>query len=765
MWWPAYCLVSAALLASAALPAVATATAAAAAAPQWLALRVNGVEHEQVAPALALADGYALPVDVWTSLRLRSPATAPTWFEGRAWQPLAAVPGLRWELDAATQTLQIEAPPAAFDGVRHGFDAPAIEPTPAEAFGAWLNYDVHAERSGTRGGRSAQALLDLAGFARGGTFRATGIVRDGPMLARWTRLDTGVSFDDPRSMSVWRLGDAVAQPGAWGRALRFAGVQWSTDFSLQPGFQSFPLPALQGETALPSTLDLYVDNVRRAQLPLPAGRFDLAGIPVVTGQGELRLVVRDLLGREQVIVQSYHANAALLRPGLRQRSFELGRERLDYGLASGRYGPAFVSITDRAGIDPGFTREWRAEAQSGHVAAGATGLWLWRDAGTLQLSAAASGNHRQSGALLAAAFDRQAFDWSGSLRMETASRGFRQLGQGEAGPVRWTAVASAGRAWGRTSVGASVLRQRRWTGEPTGLLSLSVASQMGRWGTLAVTLLNDRRHGSGVAVALSRMLDVRSAASVSVSRPSNGQVQPGAQWQRQPVEGDPLGVRLSAEGGTARRGAAEATLDTPAAALRAGVAASPGGTPWQAGASGALAWLGDAVFALRRVEGSVALVETAGFPGVPVLLDQREIARTDARGRALIAGLRGYEPNRIGIDAAALPFGAEVDALDVVVLPPARSGVRVAIPVRQRRAATLRLVDTDGSPLPPGTPVDAEADGARSSPVGFEGRVFVTGLAATTMLVASLPGRVCRAPLVWPEAPGDLPDFGTVICR
>ena len=761
MWSRVSRLVSAALLAATALPALASAGAA----PQWLALRVNGVEQEQMVPAWPLAGGYALPVDVWTSLQLQLPATAPTWIDGRAWQPLAAVPGLRWDLDAATQTLQIDAPAAAFDGLRHGFDAPAIEPTPAEAFGAWLNYDGYAERSGAQGGRTAQALLDLAGFAGGGAFRATGIVRDGPMLARWTRLDTGVSFDDPRSLSVWRLGDAVSQAGAWGRALRFGGVQWTTDFSLRPGFQSFPLPALQGEAALPSTLDLYVDNVRRAQLPLPAGRFDLAGIPVVTGQGELRLVVRDLLGREQVIVQSYHANAALLRPGLRQRSFEVGRERLDYGLASGRYGAAFASVTDREGIDPGFTREWRAEAQSGHVAAGATGLWLWPAAGTLQVSAAASGNHRRSGALLAATFDRQAFDWSGSLRIEAASRGFWQLGQGEAGPVRRTVIASAGRAWGRVSVGASALRQWRWTQAPASLLSLSVASEIGRWGTLAVTMLHDRRNGSGVAFALSRMLDARSAASVSVSRTSNGPVQPGAQWQRQPIDGEPLGLRLSAEGGSAQRGAAEATLDTPAAALRAGAASSPGGGQWHAGASGALAWLGDSVHALRRIEGSVALVETPGFPGVPVLLDQREIARTDARGRALVAGLRGYEPNRIGIDPSALPFDAEVDALEVVVLPPARSGVRVAIPVRQRRAATLRLVHPDGTPLPPGTLVNAQARGAHSSPVGFEGRVFVAGLEARTTLVAALPGRQCSTELVWPEASDDLPDFGTVVCR
>ena len=761
MWWRASCRASAALLAFAAFPAAAQVVAD----TQWLALRLNGVEQEQVTPALPVGGGYALPVEVWSSLRLQLPVAAPIWRDERAWQPLAAVPGLRWELDAATQTLQIEAPAAAFVGMRHGFEADPVATTPSEAFGGWLNYDLYADRGDTRAERSAQALLDVTAFAQGGALRATGIVRDGPMLARWTRLDTGVSFDDPQAMAVWRLGDTVSQPGAWGRALRFAGVQWSTDFSLRPGFQSFPLPTLQGEAALPSTLDLYVDNVRRAQMPLPAGRFDLAGIPVVTGQGELRLVVRDLLGREQVIVQPYHANAMLLRPGLQQRSFEIGRERLDYGLASGRYGKAFASATERHGIDAGFTREWRAEVQAGRVTAGASGLWLRPHAGTLQLSAAASHDRRASGMLLSAALDRRTLAWGGSLRMEAASRGFRQIGLGDAGPARCTLSASAGTAWGRTSIGASLQSQRRWTGERIDLLSFSTATQLQRGGTLAFTLLHDRRNGSGAALAWSRALDARSVVSASVSRVTKGAVQPGLQWQRQPVDDDALGLRLSAEGGTARHSAAEASADTRYAALRAGVAASAGRTQWQAGASGALAWLGEGLHALRRIEGSVALVEAAGFAGVPVLLEQREVARTDARGRALVAGLRGYEPNRIGIDAAALPFDAEVDALDVVVQPPARSGVRVSIPVRQRRAATLRLVDADGRPLPPGTPVRADADGARSSPVGFEGRVFVAGLAWQTTLVATPPGIECRAQIVWPQAPDDLPDLGAVACR
>ena len=69
MWWPASCRASAALLAIAAFPAAAQVVAD----TQWLALRLNGVEQEQVTPALPVGGGYALPVEVWSSLRLQLP--------------------------------------------------------------------------------------------------------------------------------------------------------------------------------------------------------------------------------------------------------------------------------------------------------------------------------------------------------------------------------------------------------------------------------------------------------------------------------------------------------------------------------------------------------------------------------------------------------------------------------------------------------------------------------------------------------------------
>lgn len=139
------------------------------------------------------------------------------------------------------------------------------------------------------------------------------------------------------------------------------------------GFLSFPLPTLRGEASLPSTVDVFVNNSQRLQGRVQPGPFDISDLPLVTGQGEIRTVVRDLLGREQVVVQPYYISPSLLKPGLSAYSVETGFLRLNYGTESNRYGRAMVAGTWRNGVTPTFTQEWRGEFTRRQQAAGATG--------------------------------------------------------------------------------------------------------------------------------------------------------------------------------------------------------------------------------------------------------------------------------------------------------------------------------------------------------------------------------------------------------
>ena len=135
-----------------------------------------------------------------------------------------------------------------------------------------------------------------------------------------------------------RLGDTIATGGALAPPVRMAGIQYATNFGTDPAFVTFPLPTIGGLARQDSVVDVFIDNVQREARSVPPGPFALESLPVVTGAGEVQLRVTDLLGREQLITQSYYVSSRLLKPGLHDFGYELGALRRDYGRESFDYG-------------------------------------------------------------------------------------------------------------------------------------------------------------------------------------------------------------------------------------------------------------------------------------------------------------------------------------------------------------------------------------------------------------------------------------------
>ena len=210
----------------------------------------------------------------------------------------------------------------------------------------------------------------------------------------------------------------------------------------------------------------------------------------------------------------------------------------------------------------------------------------------------------------------------------------------------------------------------------------------------------------------------------------------------------------------------QATWQGEAVSLNAGVARSSGTQNIRLGASGGLAWMDGSAFASRRIDGGLALVQLADYANVRVRQDNQLIARTDAHGRALLSGLRGYEANRVGIDSSDLPFDAELEALEVVLTPSGRSASRVSFPVQRSRAATFHLVDAKGQVLPPGTLMTLPPPSMRIFPVGLDGLAYVAGLTGDRSTVrAQTPAGHCQFELQLPTDAADLPDLGTLVCK
>lgn len=732
----------------------------------WLAVSVNRQDPEVT--LLLRADGrlFARRVD-FERWRLALPQVDPLWHDGEAYYALDALPGIASELDASAQTLAIQAPAALFPPTRR-FARPALPAPALSPPGAFLNYDFVAQR--LQGKTRLDGLIELGAFNGAGVGTATALARDLGERAHLIRLETTWTRDAPDALASFRAGDAVSRTGAWSLPVRFGGVQWATNFAVRPGFVTFPLPALSGESALPSTVDLFINDALRGRETLPPGPFTLPNLPVITGEGELRVVVRDLLGREQVLSERYYASPRLLRPGLADFAYQAGFLRNNFGLESNDYGRAFAAAAYRAGLTERLTGELSAELLREQQTAGASGTFLWDKLGVFTLSAAGSHSDRGNGALSSVEFERQSRSFSMNLRTQAASADFVQLGMsaGQRAPIRISEARAGFPIPGAGTVGLGYVERRHRDQPDVRLANLSYQVKAGAGSLLlsafrVETLGGERRVERALAVTFTLPLDGRTSASVGAVHQA-GHGYGTVQVQRNLPAGEGMGYRLLAQSGTGELVQAGVSAQGAIGTYTAEAASSRGDMAYRLGAAGGIAWLDGSAFLTRRLSDSFALVRVGEYAGVQVYADNQPVARTDAQGRALVPRLRAYDRNLLRIEQADLPLEAEIGALEHEAVPYYRSGLVVSFPVRPARGALLRLVLEDGKRPPPGAQVQLD-DRTERFPLGLDGEVYLTGLAATQRGRAEWNGRRCVFELQVPETHDPVPHLGTVPCR
>src|SRR5690606_29798675 len=139
------------------------------------------------------------------------------------------------------------------------------------------------------------------------------------------------------------------------------------------------------------------DGVLRRRERVAPGGFELQHLVNLPGLHTTEVVVRDVLGNEQRIVDPYYYSESLLRPGIDEYSFDLGFERQQYGLRSDDYGkPAFAAFY-RRGLTPGFTLGGHAEALERRYNFGPSATWSLGLLGVATAAFAVGGTERASG--------------------------------------------------------------------------------------------------------------------------------------------------------------------------------------------------------------------------------------------------------------------------------------------------------------------------------------------------------------------------------
>jgi len=730
----------------------------------FVTVTVNGVDRSGIYPALARGDAFKLEQSAFRTLGFLTPEGAPEDYRGHQYLPLSALKGATYTFDSQHLSLNITCLAACFPGtgVTGAWQPPKVDRTP---FGAFLNYDLVAEKNNSA--NYIGSLTELGVFSEHGTGIMTAAASHQSSNTSVTRLETSWTIDRPEKRQRWRFGDSITEPGGWGRASRFGGIQFGTDFSLQPGFVTFPTPTILGEASLPSTADIYVNGVQRSSVSVEPGPFTIEQPPVITGSGDLKVVVRDLLGRETVLVQPFYASRNLLRRGLSSYSLEAGALRPNYGIGSFDSGSAFVSGSFRQGFSDHLTAGIHAEASGNRAGVGPNIDWQMPFGGILSAATAVSVNHGRFGAILQTNFNWTSDKFGVQVSHEMTTKDFARLGTVEgAREARMRTSANAGvdlAAYGAISLNYTRVDERDT--DDFEIISANYSKRFGDFGTLGFNASKSFGAFADTALYISftTRLGDRTTGSASLDRSAGLWTGTARVTHNAPYEGG-FGYRAEASRDQTQRGRAGVTYDGSHGRVDLDVSKTNSGEAARLGARGGIIFIDGDTYMTRTVDESFALVQVGDFEGIGVLKENRRVSETNDEGRALITGLRAYEENRISIDPLDLPLSADIGTDAMVRVPRRRSGVVAVFPVGRVRSAVARIVDVSGKPLKPGTIMHA-LDGGKDFPVGFGGEVYMMGLSKPMRFEARLKTGRCRVTVPAVQVSPIPVRLGVIVCK
>lgn len=658
-------------------------------------------------------------------------------------------------------------------------------PQPTASPGMLLNYNLYGTQTEDNAA-SLSAYTELRAFNDFGVISSTALTTTNrlPSQKNWdgqtTRLDTSWSKSFPDQLVTVRVGDILTGALSWTRSTRLGGLQFGTNFDLQPYLTTSPLPSFFGSATLPSAVELYVNGLKQYSGDVPAGPFELNTSPSFSGAGTAQLVITDALGQRSTVNFSLYDAHRLLQTGLSDWSVEIGAVRENYGRESFDYANDIAaSGTWRYGVNDRFTIETHAEVTTGLRNTGVGGTFLLGNTGgVLFTSIAGSKSQGNSGSQYSASYSWNNSRFNIGIGSKGTNGDYRDIGTkyGSIPASRSEQFLAGYSTQSLGSFGISYNQIAYEQQEKTKFASAYWRKSFGKHLSLNANINQDISNSDnfgasiGASLLLGHDVSVNSSmqhtdernilvADLSRSTPSVG----GIGWRAQILQN--LNNDENSNGGTS--GSAQLNYLGRYGQGQIGVSGQSGSYSTYASGAGSLVMMGGGLFPSRRLNSSFAVVSTNGIPNVPILLQNSPIGTTNSKGLLLVSPLNAYQANKIGINPMDLPANMRIDKVSVEATPAEQAGMVVSLDITPVNAASVILQDDKNQVIPVGSTVKMlSRKDVPDTMVGFDGEVYLDMLDAQNIVQVTTPkGNVCQASIEYQSDQNDIPLIGPVVCK
>ena len=674
--------------------------------------------------------------------------------------------GITYDYQSGKQTLNITVPDALLRPVDLSRATSRLLPA-TSGVGAVMNYDFFVQGNKTR---DYSLWSEQRVFAPLGVASTTGTIYDTPARKYYLRFDTTLSHSEPETLTTLHLGDTISSSLDWSRSVRLGGAQYQRNFALRPDLVTFPVPSLGGSTAVPSSVDVFINSMHQYSGAIPAGPFVLNDPPGIVGAGQATVIVKDAQGREITTTVPIYIDPRLLAEGLSSYSVEAGFIRRNYALKSFDYDyqhPAAIA-TGRYGWKDAVTVEGHTEISKGLLNAGAGTLVQLGHAGVVNAAAVVSGGE-MNGLQLKLGYQLTTPKASVSVQTTRASSGYGDIAAltGATVPTEIDQLSFSMPLYGHQTMALSLVQQKLPNMPRTRLGQLSFNAEITR--SIGFLLNISRDFGEDPQTSIYASLNVSlpgqitasantghnaSGRSYGITANHSADYGGGLGWAVQDNNNVGVPYQQARVNYLGRYGEVMASAEN-----------ANGTRNYSFDASGAVVWMDNDIIAARRIGDAFALVSTDGMEGVQVMHEYRPLGVTNSNGHLLVPDLIAWQSNHVAIDGVNLPADARLTTTEQVIVPQSGSGALAYFPITRYRAATVILHDTKDQPLPAGLGV-RDVQSGREFVVGFDGVAFIEGLVPHNTLRVDDADLRCEAAFDYAPTPDNpLPTVGPLTCN
>ncbi len=697
---------------------------------------------------------------------------------------LNGIADLRAHYDVNRLQLQIVVPPEwlpAQDIRRRTGDPPV----PQDSFGALLNYDFYYD-GGTRGPGIAALWTEQRLFDGFGVISNTGVVRHvldystfsgGGSSDGYIRQDTTWTWSQEDRILTWTAGDSITGSQSWSNSVRMGGIKLARDFRIRPDLITYPLPQFASQTAVPTTVDVFVNGNRVSRDDVRPGPFIISDFPFISGAGEATVVTTDALGRQTQTTMPFYVTSEVLRKGLFDFSTSVGAVREDYGVKNFSYGEIGGTGSFRYGVSDAFTLESQVELSDSLAMVGAGGVGKLWQYGVLSTAALHSNDgpgggwqwtygYRYGGKFLSFSYQgtRRDSDFQ-DLALHSSDRQRGDARDNRLSSDVFTASVLLGRTGG--TVGAGFFDIDSGDNERTQLLNLSYNKPVWRDCNVFVGYSRDLgRKDDTFIVQVVMPFEHMGHASATVIANGAGRTTERISYSRNAPSSGGVGWEVGYSG---RDGAqdidAAGSLNTHYAYLDGGMYSVSGKVAGWAGAHGSLLLMDKSLFPARQVNDGFVLVSTDGVADVPVYFENQLVGDTDSSGHLLVPWVPSYYAGKYEVDPLVLPGNMRTPLVEQRIAVRRGSGAVLRFPIAEVQAALITLVDAENQPLPVGSAAQETTKGLHAQ-VGFDGEVYFEGLGTDNVLDVTRPdGGHCTSRFTLPDKLKEIARVGPLHCE